>query len=681
MSELAVGVRFLHLAASTQLVGAFVFLLAVLRPAFRRSGGSLEAAREELDRRILRLAARALAVFALTGLAALALQAASVTGTPLGAVSMGDLGGLLAGTRYGQVWLLRMAALGLLGGFLLFRETERTDADWWAMRLEGALLAGIGLAALAWSGHAAAVEEWEAGALLSDVGHLLATGAWLGGLAPFALALAWARETARPAALGVGRDAARRFSALALGAVGLLTLTGLLNVWVHVREVPALVGTPYGRLLLVKLALFVPLLGIAALNLLRLKPRLLAGRSAESTRSDLERLGRHVVLEGIIGLAILLVVGGLGVTPPARHTPPAWPFSVRLDWDVTKDFPGVRTRVAIGSQVAMFGLIASLLSSITRIRRWGWIAGAGLCAIGAGLLVALPPLAVDAYPTTYVRPAVPYTASSIGRGLAHYQAHCVACHGPAGYGNGPAAAGLPRRPADLTAKHTADHTVGDLFWWLTHGIPGSGMPGFESRLTDEDRWDLINFLRTLAAAEQARPLGSVVTPAASLVAPDFSYTTGIGDDLSLKDLRGRRVVLLVLFRLPDSLPRLAQLAEISPTLSRLGAQMLAIPVGVEQDVYRALGGRAATFPVVVDGATEAATTYALFDRDLAPDGSLRAAAEAGHMELLIDRQGYLRARFLLRDGGGWSDPERLAAEVGALAREASRAPAPDDHVH
>ena len=107
----------------------------------------------------------------------------------------------------------------------------------------------------------------------------------------------------------------------------------------------------------------------------------------------------------------------------------------------------------------------------------------------------------------------------------------------------------------------------------------------------------------------------------------------------------------------------------------------AVPVGVEQDIYRALGGGAATFPVVVDGATEAATTYALFDRDLAPDGSLRTVAAVGHMELLIDRQGYLRARFLLRDGGGWSDPERLAAEVGALAREAPRAPAPDDHVH
>jgi putative copper resistance protein D len=290
-------------------------------------------------------------------------------------------------------------------------------------------------------------------------------------------------------------------------------------------------------------------------------------------------------------------------------------------------------------------------------------------------------MAIDAYPTTYVRPAVPYTAISIARGLAHYRTHCARCHGPAGYGDGPAGAGLPRRPADLTARHAADHTVGDLFWWLGRGIPQSGMPGFADRLGDEDRWDVVNFLRTLAAAEQTRSLGSVVSPGASVVAPDFSYSTGIGEPRNLKDLRGRRVVLLALFRLPDSLPRLHELARAEPDLARVGAHVLAIPLESPSDVYRALGGRAAALDVAVDGAAEVATTYALFDRDRGPVGVLGAPAQGGHMELLIDRQGYLRARFLARDGGGWSDTARLVAEAEALAREAPQAPAPDDHVH
>jgi putative copper resistance protein D len=49
------------------------------------------------------------------------------------------------------------------------------------------------------------------------------------------------------------------------------------------------------------------------------------------------------------------------------------------------------------------------------------------------------------------------------------------------------------RPADLTAKHTVHHTVGDLFWWLSYGIKGSAMPGFEERLSEEERWDVLIF--------------------------------------------------------------------------------------------------------------------------------------------------------------------------------------------
>jgi len=43
---------------------------------------------------------------------------------------------------------------------------------------------------------------------------------------------------------------------------------------------------------------------------------------------------------------------------------------------------------------------------------------------------------------------------------------------------------------------------------VTHGIRGSPMPGFEDRLSEEERWDLINFLRALAAAEGARWIGA-----------------------------------------------------------------------------------------------------------------------------------------------------------------------------
>lgn len=681
VTALAIAVRLLHLAAGAQLVGVFVFLLIVARPAWRRAGPEADAAAERFDRGLLRLGGWAVATALLTGLVALGLQAATVTGDPAAAIAPSVLARLLTATQFGVVWLVRMATLALLGAFLLLRESERDWRDWWALRLEGVLLAGLAAVILAWAGHAATAEEWGLWPLVADGLHLLATGAWLGGLVPLALLLGWAlQEPGEPARL-VAREATRRFSALGLGGVGLLVVTGVVNASAQVRDFPPLVGTPYGRLLLVKLALLAPLLAIAAMNLLRLKPRLLAASNEAAIRGDVGRLRRNVLLEAALGLAILVVVSGLGVTPPARHIQPTWPFSFRFVWDVTMDLPGVRTRVAIGSQLAMLGLIAALCAALVRTRRWRWITAAGAAAIVIGLGVALPPLGVDAYPTTYLRPAVPYTAISIAQGLALYREHCAACHGVAGYGDGPAGAGLPRRPADLTARHTADHTVGDLFWWLTRGIRGSSMPGFGDRLSEEDRWDLINFLRTLAAAEQARGLGPVATPSPGLVAPDFAFTTGVGEGRALKDSRGQQVVLLVLFRLPESTGRLLAISGVYSNLRRLGVEVLGIPLAASGDIYRALGPRPVVFPFVVDGAAEAATTYALFRRDFSATGQLPDPPLPSHMELLIDRQGYLRARWIPDGGDGWADLSRLLLEVERLTREIPRAAVPDEHVH
>ncbi|MGH7267293.1 MAG: CopD family protein, partial [Candidatus Rokuibacteriota bacterium] len=496
--------------------------------------------------------------------------------------------------------------------------------------------------------------------------------------------LRWTGTLAGPAGPALAAAAARRFSALGLACVLVLLVSGLYNTWEQVGTVAALVGTPYGRWLLLKLGLLLPLVGLAAVNRLVVKPRLTRAVGAGDPAAAaplMRRLHRQVVAEAVLGCAILGAVAVLGLTTPARHAEPEWPFAFRLSWEATKGLPGVQTRVAIGSQVAVLGLVAALLALLLGRRRWRWVTACGLVTMGLGLGVALPPLSVDAYPTTYLRPTVPYTAISIARGLALYREHCAVCHGVAGYGDGPAAAGLPRRPADLTARHTADHTVGDIFWWLSHGIPGSGMPGFAGRLTEEDRWDLINVVRTLASVEQARGLGPVSDPEAVIVAPDFEYGPGIGETHSLKEHRGERPVVLVLFSLPASLERLMRLNEAYPALRALGAEVLAVPIAAE-DVYRALGPRLLFLPIVVDGAPEAAATYTLFRRDLSAAGQEPDPAIPPHMELLIDRQGYLRARWIPAHGErGWEDPNRLVAEVLRLVRETPRRPPPDDHVH
>jgi putative copper resistance protein D len=305
----------------------------------------------------------------------------------------------------------------------------------------------------------------------------------------------------------------------------------------------------------------------------------------------------------------------------------------------------------------------------------------GAIGLPVGLWLLVQALAIDAYPTTYLRPAIPYQALSIANGQRLYQEYCAVCHGIGGAGDGPVAATLMPPPANLTAKHATDHTVGDLFWWLSYGIAGSAMPGFHDRLSTDDRWDLINFLRTLAAAEQARTLGPHVAADPWLVAPDFSYTTTAGEGQALKDHRGRNVVLLVFFRLPGSADRLRQLHDLAPRLQRLGGEVLAVPLAADRTEESRELSAAPRLSIVADGAAEAAITYTLFRKSLSPMGRLPIPPFPSHLEFLIDRQGYVRARWLPGSGPLWAEGEALMAAVEQLNREKPRAPAPDDHLH
>jgi putative copper export protein/peroxiredoxin/mono/diheme cytochrome c family protein len=686
MTGLSIAIRIIHLGASLVLAGLFTFLLLVARPALqaRKSEGPLALA--PFDATLLRLAGWSLLVMACTALLGLWVQLAIVTGRPLLQAFTPDIiWSMLTGTQYGRVWLVRLALMALLGGVLWLRGQEHNGTDWWALRLEiGALAVSI-LIAQAWMGHSATGEGLVlAYQVLADGLHLLASGIWLGSLPVLVLFLAWVERTDDPQADIIAADATRRFSALGLASMSLLILSGLGNAWHLVGTFPALVGTTYGRLLLLKVSLLLPLLAIAAMNLLREKPRLLQpvtepGRleTWQSTR----RLRRNVLGEIILGGMILLVVGALGVIPPAYHEQPTWPFAFRLSWEATKDLPGVRTSAAIGIQLSMLGFFAALLALIMRFRRWSWMIAAGLGIVGAGLALWLPKVTVDAYPTTYVRSTVPYHALSVAHGIHLYSEHCAVCHGTEGYGDGPAAAGLRPRPADLTAQHTADHTAGDLFWWITYGKEGTAMSGLQDRLGEEERWDLINVVRILSASEQARPLGPVIAANLRVAAPDFSYTTPLGDTRALKDFRGQHQVLLVFFSLPQSAKRLMQLQQLYAQLRPLDVEILGIPLHSDDATAATIRQLTLTYPLIQDGASEAATTYAMFRRSLSPDGSAPDAPVPAHLEFLIDRQGYLRGRWIPTEGRGWDEPEQLMTAIEVLRTEKLTAPPPDLHVH
>ena len=93
----------------------------------------------------------------------------------------------------------------------------------------------------------------------------------------------------------------------------------------------------------------------------------------------------------------------------------------------------------------------------------------------------------------------PLTADqeSIVAGQAIYQKECLPCHGNMGKGNGPPAIFLEPRSAGLSMPMMREHSDGALFWKITKGR--RPMPSFEKRLTGKERWQVVNYIRTLAA--------------------------------------------------------------------------------------------------------------------------------------------------------------------------------------
>jgi putative copper export protein len=148
--------------------------------------------------------------------------------------------------------------------------------------------------------------------------HIAAAGAWLGGLVILV-------GVARPATQSLSKAArvrtlapvVSRFSVLALLSVSALVATGVYRSWAQVRTLEALTGDPYGIVLLAKLAAFVPVVALGAINNRWTVPQL--RRSAEATASNgapLRRLRRLVMVEIGLGTLVLAISAALANLPP-----------------------------------------------------------------------------------------------------------------------------------------------------------------------------------------------------------------------------------------------------------------------------------------------------------------------------------------------------------------------------
>jgi len=107
-------------------------------------------------------------------------------------------------------------------------------------------------------------------------------------------------------------------------------------------------------------------------------------------------------------------------------------------------------------------------------------------------------------PEEYAGLSSPIEASeeSLARGSELFTTYCAACHGDGGMGDGPAAANLD--PAPVAIAHTSQMLGDDyLYWRISEGGQGdpfnSAMPAWGSGLSEQDRWDLINYIRALGS--------------------------------------------------------------------------------------------------------------------------------------------------------------------------------------
>ena len=603
--------RWLGYLGAAGVFGGLLFELLVFTPLARRQRLNQRLA-PALARGRMRLLWLSCLLLLLGAILSLAVQVFAVGAGE--AASPSVVAQLLGGTRYGSLWLARLALIGLLAAVTALMP-RRPRLAWAAMALAAGLMLTSSL-----NSHSAALG---AGATLIDWAHFMAVAVWVGGLFVLALLMPPVMRSLAPSErYHLAAGLIPQFSPLAMASVGVLLVTGIYLTWLQVGSLPALLATLYGRSLIVKVTLFGVLVALGGLNQRLIGPRLAvaANRGDEVGAGGAARAFRRAVsAEAALALMVLLVVGLLTALSPARQVydqilqarplemttegqnlaatlaiaparpgintftldlsdgqgrPVADAERVDLRFTYLDDALGVSSQSAAaqgggrytaqgpflsvegrwqvellvrrpgqddgraafrfyvtpqggqpeGQAAASPGLALPALNPLSAaalalvllglglvifaLRKLGWRSLEGIAVEGVGVvLIGLSAfLIVQAGPnltlasldnTAQVNPFPP-TDDSIARGRAVYERDCLLCHGARGRGDGPLAVSLNPRPADFRVHMLAGHTDAQLFDWITNGVENSGMPPFAAGLSPDERWDVINYIRTFA---------------------------------------------------------------------------------------------------------------------------------------------------------------------------------------
>jgi copper transport protein len=333
-------IRWANLLSLALAVGSLGFKLLVWNPAVPESHAVIEG-------RMNWLVWAGWLLVGVTGVLMLYLQISVATGEPLmSGVTPSILNRVIADTRYGHLWLIRMALWLGMGGALLFARSDR----WFYV-----VALALGLAVLMTNSlfsHASSAQD-SAASIGADYLHLVATALWVGGLMQFVNVIGLVRRAYTDSTIVLARLVAY-FTNFARASVVILIITGLYAAWLQVGSIEGLVTTLYGQALIVKLILILPLLGIALSNVLYTRQGLKAGESIWAGR-----LRNLVSAEIALTVGVLAAIGVMTSISPSRTTlaarasvpPPLpdntissiWFVDTKIQLDITPGWVGENT--------------------------------------------------------------------------------------------------------------------------------------------------------------------------------------------------------------------------------------------------------------------------------------------------------------------------------------------------
>ena len=285
VTALFTAARFLDFALLLLVAGGAVALVFVLA-----------SAADGVRRRLYRVLAALAGGLVLVAGAGIVLQGAAAGGFGIGEALSWDVVSAVLETRFGKVWTVQAGLAAAVAVLALARRRE-------AILPAAALVVTPALA-----GHASVSGTL---AFIADVAHVAAAAAWTGALAFVALALVLTKEGRWPLAAVV----VPRFSTLAVGAVAVLLVAGIVSAYEQVRAWRGLWDTTYGLLLLGKVALVLPVLALGLYNNRYAVPRL---RRQIASALEQRRFLRAVGVELALVVAIVGVTAFLVAEPPAR---------------------------------------------------------------------------------------------------------------------------------------------------------------------------------------------------------------------------------------------------------------------------------------------------------------------------------------------------------------------------